>query len=421
MSNTLELIGKIRMDSGQAEGAIGRVTRGTEGLSISSRKAESAVKNFASVIRSGQEPVTALADSVGNLTRAFKLGLGATIAIVGIIEVIKSLVYESQRLNGIADKLSASLKGMAESADLSTLSGAVGQLKQIKKAVQEANEEIEKGKGGVLGRAGKTIADMLGGSEYRLRSLNDLAKNQEAIARDAAKTALRREIELESLKAVNPIEAKRVAIKQEFFDKERELIKLGYDNETIELNRIRLSQELVNIDEEAAKEKAKANEEAKKANEESFRRGQEQIRQQDELNEKRKRGIEEYKKGLESIKEKRLAGSTPLLERLISASEGVGIKGIGSFVEQQRKQAQGGLDKAFLERFGLTSRDYSIRGELFPSAKERVSELVNLETERKSTEDAKLYETVYGIGQAVIDLKRTIEDKLNVTILRSAY
>jgi hypothetical protein len=421
MSNTLELIGKIRMDSGQAEGAIGRVTRGTEGLSISSRKAESAVKNFASVIRSGQEPVTALADSVGNLTRAFKLGLGATIAIVGIIEVIKSLVYESQRLNGIADKLSASLKGMAESADLSTLSGAVSQLKQLKKATQEANAEIEKGKGGVLGRAGKTIADMLGLPQYTIRSLSDLAKNQEAIARDAAKTALRREIELESLKSINPLEAKRVALQQEYFQKERDLIQIGADRETIELNKIRLAQELVNIDEDAAKEKAKANEEAKKANEESLRRGQEEIRQQEELNEKRKRGAEEYKKGLESIQEKRLAGATPLLERLISASEGVGIKGIGSFVEQKRKQSQGGLDKAFLERFGIASKDYGATGRLFPSAQERVSELVNLETERKSNEDAKLYETVYGIGQAVIDLKRTIEDKLNVTILRSAY
>ena len=421
MSNTLELIGKIRMDSGQAEGAIGRVTRGTEGLSISSRKAEVAVKNFASVIRSGQEPVSALADSVGNLTRAFKLGLGATIAIVGIIEVIKSLVYESQRLNGIADKLSASLKGMAESTDLSTLSGAIGQLKQIKKAVQEANEEVAKGQGGVLGRAGKTIADMLGGSEYRLRYLNDVAKNQEALARDATKTALKREIELESLKSINPLEAKRVVIKQQFFEQERELIKLGYDNETIELNRIRLAQELVNIDEEEAKAKAKANEEAKKANEESIRRAQEEIKKQEELNEKRKKGAEEYKKGLESIQEKRLAGSTPLLERLISATQNLGIKGVSGFIEQQRKEAQPKLDKAFLERFGITSRDYSITGQLFPSAKERVSELVNLETQKKASEDARLYETVYGIEQAVVDLKRIIEDRLGVPILKSAY
>jgi len=421
MSNTLELIGKIRMDSGQAEGAIGRVTRGTEGLSISSRKAESAVKNFASVIRSGQEPVTALADSVGNLTRAFKLGLGATIAIVGIIEVVKSLVYESQRLNGIADKLSASLKGMAESADLSTLSGAVGQLKQIKKAVQEANEEVAKGQGGVLGRAGKTIADMLGGSEYRLRSLADLAKNQEAVARDSAKTALRREIELETLRSINPIEAKRVSVKQKFFEQERELIKLGYDNETIELNRIRLAQELVNIDEEAAKEKTKANEEAKKANEESLRRGQEEIRQQEELNEKRKRGVEEYRKGLESIQEKRLAGATPLLERLISATQNLGIKGVSGFIERQRKEAQVGLDKKFLERFGITSRDYSITGQLFPSAKEKISELVNLETQKKERDDLKLFEAVYGIRESIMDLKKIIQDRLGVPILRTAY
>jgi hypothetical protein len=46
--------------------------------------------------------------------------------------------------------------------------------------------------------------------------------------------------------------------------------------------------------------------------------------------------------------------------------------------------------------------------------------LVATETEAKSLEDEKLFNSVFGIEKAVKDLRDTIEDKLGVPILRSA-
>ena len=86
------------------------VTDGLDGVKVSSQKAGQAVRSFTSVLRSGQEPVTALADSFSNLTRAFGLGVGATIAVVGVVEVIKSLTAESEKLNSVSDQINSTLK-----------------------------------------------------------------------------------------------------------------------------------------------------------------------------------------------------------------------------------------------------------------------------------------------------------------------
>jgi hypothetical protein len=126
-------------------------------------------------------------------------------------------------------------------------------------------------------------------------------------------------------------------------------------------------------------------------------------------------------RGIESLNKSRLAGATPLLNRLVSSAETLGIRGVSSLVERNRKESETGLAKANLERFGITSRDITARGELFPSAQEKFTALGQLETQSKMAEDEKLFNTVFGIEQAVMSLKQTIEDKLGVPILRSAY
>jgi hypothetical protein len=90
-------------------------------------------------------------------------------------------------------------------------------------------------------------------------------------------------------------------------------------------------------------------------------------------------------------------------------------------VAKNRKESEIGLAKTTLERFGITNRDITARGELFPSAQEKFTALGQLETESKRVEDEKLFNSVFGIEQAVMDLRQTIEDKLGVPILRSAY
>jgi hypothetical protein len=123
---------------------------------------------------------------------------------------------------------------------------------------------------------------------------------------------------------------------------------------------------------------------------------------------------------VESLNKSRLAGATPLLNRLVSSAETLGIRGVRESVEQGRRKGEVGNAKALFERFGITERDITARGELFPSAQEKFSSLVATETEAKSLEDEKLFNSVFGIEKAVKDLRDTIEDKLGVPILRSA-
>ena len=53
------------------------VNRGLDGINVSSQKAGAAVRNFASIVKSGQEPVTALADSVKQAQqKAYELAQG---------------------------------------------------------------------------------------------------------------------------------------------------------------------------------------------------------------------------------------------------------------------------------------------------------------------------------------------------------
>lgn len=397
------------------------VNRGLDGINVSSQKAGSAVRNFASIVRSGQEPVAALADSFSYLARAFGIGVAGTVAVVGVVEIIKSFVAESQKLNTITEKLNASLKGFRDNTNALDFSGAIKQVRALSGAIADAREQAAGESGGIMGRVGRTIFDLLGGSEYRFRFTQDLAKNELALARSAAKTALQREIELESLKGINPIEAKRLETQQKYFRLEQDLKSINADKETFLLLQFRLSQELVNLDEEAAKEKAKADEEAKKAIEERIRLGEQEVQKQTELNEKRRKGFQEYNSGLMQIEDKRRAGATPLLDRISSAAENLGIKGVSAFIEKGRAENQKMLDKAVFERLGITSRDISVTGKLFPSAMEKLQPLLGLETEKKMREDQGLYDSVYGIQKAVEDLKTIITERLGVPILRTAY
>lgn len=397
------------------------VNRGLDGINVSSQKAGAAVRNFASIVRSGQEPVAALADSFSYLARAFGLGVAGTVAVVGAVEVIKSFVSESQKLNTITEKLNTSLRGFRDNAGALDFSGAVKQVKALSGAIADAREQAAGESGGIMGRVGRTIFDLIGGAEYRLRFTQDLAKNELALARDSAKTALQKEIELESLKGINPLEVKRLEIQQKYFRLEQDLKSINADKETFLLLQFRLSQELVNLDEEAAKEKAKADEESKKAIEERIRLSEQEVQKQVEINEKRRKGLQEYNAGLMQIEDKRRANATPLIDRIVSAAENLGLRGFKPLVEKQRKETQKQLDKELLGRLGITSRDYSITGQLFPSAVEKIQPLLNLEAQRKAQEDKGLFDSVYGIRQAVQDLKAIIEQRLGVPILRTAY
>jgi hypothetical protein len=397
------------------------VTDGLDGVKVSSQKAGQAVRSFTSVLRSGQEPVTALADSFSNLTRAFGLGVGATIAVVGVVEVIKSLTAESEKLNSVSDQINSTLKTFQESAGSLDLGGAITQVKSLGKAFEDARTKLGQ-RTDILGKVGTTIADtFFGGSRERAEAGLESLKAAQGQARFAASVALDKRIEAVQAGKVSKFAAETLAITEKYAKERRQAVDAGLiESDLRKLDILELG-ELTKVARKEIDERGKAIQEQLDQEKQTTQRINElRIRDEEKIKNLRREGTSELLKGIESLNKSRLAGATPLLNRLVSSAETLGIRGVRESVEQGRRKGEVGNAGALFERFGITNRDITARGELFPSAQEKFSSLVATETEAKSLEDEKLFNSVFGIEQAVKDLRNTIEDKLGVPILRSA-
>ena len=397
------------------------VTDGLDGVKVSSQKAGQAVRSFTSVLRSGQEPVTALADSFSNLTRAFGLGVGATIAVVGVVEVIKSLTAESEKLNSVSDQINSTLKTFQESAGSLDLGGAITQVKSLGKAFEDARTKLGQ-RTDILGKVGTTIADtFFGGSRERAEAGLESLKAAQGQARFAASVALDKRIEAVQAGKVSKFAAETLAITEKYAKERRQAVDAGLIESDLRKLDILELEELTKVARKEIDERGKAIQEQLDQEKQTTQRINElRIRDEEKIKNLRREGTSELLKGIESLNKSRLAGATPLLNRLVSSAETLGIRGVRESVEQGRRKGEVENAKALLERFGITERDITARGTLFSSAQERFSSLVATETEAKSLEDEKLFNSVFGIEKAVKDLRDTIEDKLGVPILRSA-
>ena len=397
------------------------VTDGLDGVKVSSQKAGQAVRSFTSVLRSGQEPVTALADSFSNLTRAFGLGVGATIAVVGVVEVIKSLTAESEKLNSVSDQINSTLKTFQESAGSLDLGGAITQVKSLGKAFEDARTKLGQ-RTDILGKVGTTIADtFFGGSRERAEAGLESLKAAQGQARFAASVALDKRIEAVEAGKVSKFAAETLAITEKYAKERRQAVDAGLIESDLRKLDILELEELTKVARKEIDERGKAIQEQLDQEKQTTQRINElRIRDEEKIKNLRREGTSELLKGIESLNKSRLAGATPLLNRLVSSAETLGIRGVRESVEQGRRKGEVGNARALFERFGITNRDITARGELFPSAQEKFSSLVATETEAKSLEDEKLFNSVFGIEKAVKDLRDTIEDKLGVPILRSA-
>ena len=397
------------------------VTDGLDGVKVSSQKAGQAVRSFTSVLRSGQEPVTALADSFSNLTRAFGLGVGATIAVVGVVEVIKSLTAESEKLNSVSDQINSTLKTFQESASTLDLGGAITQVKTLGKAFEDARTKLGQ-RTDILGKVGTTIADtFFGGSRERAEAGLESLKAAQGQARFAASVALDKRIEAVQAGKVSKFAAETLAITEKYAKERRQAVDAGLIESDLRKLDILELEELTKVARKEIDERGKAIQEQLDQEKQTTQRINElRIRDEEKIKNLRREGTSELLKGIESLNKSRLAGATPLLNRLVSSAETLGIRGVRESVEQGRRKGEVGNAGALFERFGITNRDITAREELFPSAQEKFSSLVATETEAKSLEDEKLFNSVFGIEKAVKDLRNTIEDKLGVPILRSA-
>jgi hypothetical protein len=397
------------------------VTSGLDDVKVSSQKAGQAVRSFASVLRSGQEPVAALADSFGSLTRAFQLGVGATVAVVGIVEVIKSYIAESEKLNAITDQINTTIKTFQDSAGGLDLGGAITQVKSLGKAMEDARSKMGE-RTDVMGRVGRTIADtFFGGSQERANAGIEALKTAQAQARFAAGIALDKRIEAIEASKVSKFSAENLAITEKYREERRKAVEAGIQESDLrKLDTLEI-EELAKVARKEIDERGKAIQEQLDEEKQATERINEmRMKNEEKINSLRRQGTDELLRGIDSLNKSRISGATPLLNRLVSSAETLGIRGVSSLVEQNRKESEVGLAKANLERFGITNRDIGARGELFPSAQEKFTALGQLEAQGKMQDDERLFNTVFGIEQAVMSLRKTIEDKLGVPILRSA-
>jgi hypothetical protein len=400
----------------------GEVNRGLGDINVSSQKAGAAVRNFASILRSGQEPVTALADSFSYLTRAFGLGVAGTVAVVGVVEVIKSFISESTKLNTVADQVNGTLKTFNSTAGSLDFGGAITQVKSLTNALDEARLKIGE-RTDILGKVGKTIADtFFGGSRERAEaSLGNLraAQNQ---ARFAAGIALDKRIEAMETAKISKFAAQNLAITEKYREERRKGLEIGLaESDLRKLDALEIEElrkvAMAEMEERGKLLDAQLEEEKRKTQEIN------DIRKRDELriNELRKQGTLELLRGVEDINRRRIAGASPLLDRISQAAETLGITAIPRFIEQKRAGFRQEEAKAVLEQAGVGATDVFGRGRLSLSAQSTLGGLLATESESRRLEDERLFESVYGIEKAVIDLKTTIEEKLGVPILRSAY
>ena len=208
----LPLILKVIADTKDAK--FTPVTREMDGLRMSSQKTGQAVRQLANIFSDSRDPVVALAGSVDGLTRAFRLGLGATVAVVGITEAIKVFVSNSEKMNAVTEMVNASIKDFQSSVGLVNFEGATSQVVKLTNALQKAREGMPaSGEGGfldeILSRVGGSIANI------------GLSKEKAQLAISEAQTAISKENELSALRLINAEEAKRVEIQQKY-DKEIE-------------------------------------------------------------------------------------------------------------------------------------------------------------------------------------------------------
>jgi hypothetical protein len=240
-------------------------------------------------------------------------------------------------------------------------------------------------------------------------------------ARFAASVALDKRIEAVQAGKVSKFAAETLAITEKYAKERRQAVDAGLIESDLRKLDILELEELTKVARKEIDERGKAIQEQLDQEKQTTQRINElRIRDEEKIKNLRREGTSELLKGIESLNKSRLAGATPLLNRLVSSAETLGIRGVRESVEQGRRKGEVGNAKALLERFGITERDITARGTLFSSAQEKFSSLVATETEAKSLEDENLFNSVFGIEKAVKALRDTIEDKLGVPILRSA-
>lgn len=392
-------------------------------VKIRSERASRAIKSLASIFRDGQDPALALAGAVENLTKALGLGVGATVAVVGTIEIIKSFIKNADEMNKVTESLNNALENFRNQADTLDLSGAVAQIRTLTKELEKAKET-----------AGKrpedkffgTIADaFFGGAEIKSQAAQQGARQAIKSARQIGEQQIFEEGRLQILKITNKLEAERVQIADKYAKKLKEATDLGASELAIReiemMKAIEIEQaEIQFANAERDRLQKEADEKARLAEKEAAEK--ERLARIDEKNHQEMlKQIEAQKKARDDFYRGGFEGAGTVLDRIKEAAQRQGRDDIIRRIDKERSNLQNVTDRLLIENLGRQTGERRFMGmDQRMIQEERISGFAQMEANLQRESNQMLFNQVDSVRAITQNILEAINDRLGVPILRSA-
>jgi len=392
-------------------------------VKIRSEKAGRAVKSLASIFRDGQDPALALAGAVENLTRALGLGLGATVAVVGTIEVLKSFIKNADEMNKVTESLNNALENVRSQADTLDLSGAVSQIRTLTKELEKAKETAGKRP---EDRFFGTIADaFFGGAEAKSQAAQQGARQAIKSARQIGEQSIFEEGRLQILKITNKLEAERVQIADRYAKKLKEAADLGASEAVIREIEFQKAIDLEQIEIQFANAERdriqkESDEKARLAEKEAAEK--ERLAKIDEKNHQEMlKQIEAQKKARDDFYRGGFEGAGTVLDKIKEAAQRQGRDDIIRRIDKERANLQNVTDRLLIENLGRQTGERRFMGMDQRMIEEsRISGFAQMEAQSQRESNQRLFNQVDAVRSITQSILEAINDRLGVPILRSA-
>lgn len=392
-------------------------------VKIRSERASRAVKSLASIFRDGQDPALALAQAVESLTKALGLGIGATVAVVGTIEVIKSFIKNADEMNKSTEALNNALENFRNQADTLDLSGAISQIRTLTKELEKAQKA---GSQRPEDRFFGSIADaFFGGAQVKGEAAQQATRQAIKSAKQIGEQAIFEESRLLTLKLTNKLEFERVQIAEKYNKKLKEAQELGASEaaiRTIEFDKA-MELEQLNLkfaEEERQRIQREADEKTRLAEKEAAEK--ERLAKIDEQNHQETlKQIEAQKKARDDFYRGGFEGAGTLLGRIKEAAQRQGRDDIIEKIDRARANMQNITDKLLLENLGKQTGERRFMGmDRAMIEEERISGFAQMEANVQREQNNRLFYQVDSVRSITQSILEAINDRLGVPILRSA-
>lgn len=390
------------------------VSGGMDDIRISSNKASSAVKSLFSGIASGQDPVSALTNSLSMLTR----NLGAIgIGIAAAAGVIAYFGKESKAAKEAADKLNAAVEGFQANASTLDLGGAISQFQNLTKTIKDV--EAEANKPGLLDRMAQGLVGFFGGNKEQLELARQNASVTKKQAEFAIRTQLANETSLMAISRTNKLEGERLRLIQKQAQEREQFLKLGVSEQTLGELKKKQDQEFLDLAKKQAEEEAtaeqKKNEEAKRVEDERLKAIETEAKAKEKAFLEEARQADIIKKKREDLIQTGREAQGTLLDRLRGAAERFGLGKTVSQIDLERQKQQKQTDIALLGRAGI---DPTKMQGFRPN--EMITQFAQTEGDLQREADTRLFESVETMKGLLKETLHVIIDRLGVPVLRSA-